>query len=432
MTRVVTRSGMSVAATVEGVGDSPAGLLDAAMHSPAGLADPYPLLERLQATGEWFVADDGHVFVHGYEQSQATLRAPHFYKGGQHVSSATTTFTSEQQAVLRAEQPRSPGMLSSIDDPDHARLRRLVSIEFTPKAVSRLQDLTTGVFEDVVATLPRDEPVDLLSTLFTEIPSEVVGSLLGLPLRDRAHFAELAAVSSVGRDPEATFDEQLAAVRARRAMHEYIGSMIAEERRSPGDTLAGRLIRLEAEGERISDDEVVSLGTLMHSAGFGTTKRTLGNGIVALLRNPDQADALRADPTITRQATDEILRYDTTVMSVAYWSGEGAQVDGTPLEPGTLCTVLIGAANHDPRVFDEPSRFDVTRDRDEAPMSFGYGGHFCLGAALARMEVDVTIGPLLRRFPRMTLAEEPVRIPSFRSRTFDAVHVILEPTGASR
>ena len=412
-------------------GATPGELLEAAMHSPEGLENPYPFLEHLVADGESHVADDGHSYVYSYAASAATLRSPAFFKGGEHISSTSTSFTAEQIEVLRRERPSDPGMLTSIDDPDHARLRRLVSVFFTPKGVDRLRRTTEEVFDRVVEGFERHQPVDLVSTLFTELPSEVVGSLIGLPLSERASFAALAAVSSRGRDPDNTFDDHLDAVRAQRAMHAIIEAMIAEERGDPRDTMVGGLIRMEAEGETISDDEVVSLTTMMHSAGFGTTRRLLGNGLVALLRHPDQARSLRDDPSIARQATDEVLRYDGSVMTVAYLAADGAHVNGTALEPGSLCTIILGAANHDPRVAEAPAIFDVTRQRGTTPLSFGHGGHFCLGAALARMETDVVLGSLLRRFPNMELAEEPQRVPSFRSRSFREVSVILEPRGAA-
>jgi cytochrome P450 len=409
---------------------SPSDLLDEAMHSSEGQRDPYPLLQCLVDEQEYYISAEGNSYVFSYGLSQATLRSPDLYKGGEHVSSASMSFTRDQREVLSREEPDSSGMLTSIDDPDHARLRRLVSLFFTPKAIDKLRVYTEEVLDRMLADLPHDEPVDLLATLFTELPSEVVGSLIGLPLSDRAPFAALAAVSSVGRDPEASFDDRLKAARARRDMQDIIEAMIAEERRDPADTLVGGLIRLGTEGERISDAEVVSLTALLHSAGFGTTKRALGNGLVALLRHPEQAKRVRADESITRQATDEVLRYDPSVTTVAYWVGEGAHLRDAPLEPGSLCTVVIGAANRDRRVFEDPEAFDITIARSSAPLAFGYGAHYCLGAALARMEMDVVLGSLVRRFPRMELAEDPERTASFRSRTFKNVEVVLEPGGS--
>jgi cytochrome P450 len=165
----------------------------------------------------------------------------------------------------------------------------------------------------------------------------------------------------------------------------------------------------------------------MYSAGFGTTVRMLSNGLVLLMQHPDQADALRADPSLARQTTEEVLRYDGPVMDVGYIAGDDAQVEDTPIEPGTHTTIIIGAANYDPRLFDDPGVFDVTRKRATVPLSFGYGIHYCLGVSLSRLEGDVVFPEIVRRFPRMQLAEEPERHLSFRSRAWKQVNAVLEP-----
>jgi cytochrome P450 len=212
-------------------------------------------------------------------------------------------------------------------------------------------------------------------------------------------------------------------------MFDLLAELIDTERARPTDTPLGRLVKLEKEGEKISTAELVSLVGLMYMAGFGTTMRTLGNAVVAFIRNPDQAAALRADPSRTRAATEEILRYDPPVMTVGYFVGDGAVAGDRPLAPGTQCTVVLGASNQDPTVFDRPAAFDITAARTDPPLSFGYGTHFCLGSNLTKLEVDVVVSELVRRFPRMELAEKPQRKPSFRSREFVRVPVVLEPGG---
>ena len=403
-------------------------LLEAAMHSPEGRADPYPFLQELVDRDEQCVLDDGRSFVYGYRAATVTLRSPDFMKHGEHASSTPSGLTPDQLATLRRERPDAPGMLSSIDDPEHARLRRLVSLAFTPRVIEPYLPLIRDTLDELLDTLERHEPIDLVATLNSQIPSQVVGQLIGLPLPDRDMFARLAARQSLGRDPDASFDDHLTGARARRQMYEYVADLIAAEGADPGDTPVGRLISLEQQSEKISGPELVSLVATVYSAGFGTTVRMLGNGLVALLRHPDQARFLREHPDLARQATDEILRYDTPVATVAYFAGEGATVGDEALEPGSLCTVILGAANHDPRMFDEPGIFDVTRPREEAPLSFGFGTHFCIGSALAKLEGDVVFGEMVRRFPRMELAAEPTRQVSFRTRAFTEIPVILEPT----
>lgn len=397
------------------------------MHSAAGRCDPYPFLADLLARDQSCVLDDGRSFVYGYRQCAAVLRSPDFLKHGEHASSAPSGITAEQAEILRRERPDAPGMLSSIDDPAHSRLRRLVSLVFTPRRLEPYVSLISSTLDEVLAGVDPAEPIDLVSTVNSQIPSQVVGELIGLPLPDRAHFARLAGLQSLGRDPDASFADHLTAVRARREMYDYVEGLIDAERSRSADTPVGRLVRQQQDGE-ISRAELVSLVATVYSAGFGTTVRMLGNGMVALLRRPDQAAWLRQNPHLVRRVTDELLRYDTPVMTVAYYAGGRAVLAGRPLEPGSLCTVVLGAANHDPRVFEEPDVLDVSRRRGDSPLSFGYGTHYCIGASLARLEGDVVHSEMVRRYPRMELAGEPVRQDTFRARAFSEIPVVLEPS----
>jgi cytochrome P450 len=409
-------------------GIAPLDLLDSAMYSIEGRRDPYPFLSDLVSREPFHVLGDGRSFVFGYHECLEALRSRSLLKHGEHVSSTSPSFTQEQLETLRRERPDGAGMLSSIDDPDHARLRRLVTIAFSPKEIDKYAKLIADTLDEQLALLDRREPIDLVSTLHSKIPSQVVGHLIGLPLPDRDHFARLASLQSVGRNPEASFDEQLVAVRARREMYEYVADLIESERSNPGDTPVGRLIRLEQGGEEISRSELISLVATVYSAGFGTTVRMLGNGTVALLRSPRNADYLRSNPERARQVTDELLRYDTPVMTVAYFADENAAVGGQQLEPGSLCTIMLGAANRDPTVFDAPDVLNVEVERKFGPLSFGFGSHYCLGHALARLEGDIVFTEMVSRFPRMALAEEPTRQDTFRARAFTRIPVVLEPT----
>ena len=402
-------------------------LLEAAMQSVQGRLDPYPYLAELLARDQSCMLDDGRAFVYGYRQCTAVLRSPAFLKHGEHASSVPSGVTAEQAEILRQERPDAPGMLSSIDDPAHSRLRRLVSLVFTPRRLESYASLISSTLDGVLAGLDPSEPVDLVSTVNSQIPSQVVGELIGLPLPDRAHFARLAGIQSLGRDPDASFADHLSAVRARREMYGYVEDLIDAARSDPRDTPVGRLVRQQQDGE-ISRAELVSLVATVYSAGFGTTVRMLGNGLVALLRNPDQAAWLRRNQPLARRVTDELLRYDTPVMTVAYYADDRAELAGRPLEPGSLCTVILGAANRDPRVFEDPDVLDVTRLRSDGPLSFGYGTHYCIGASLARLEGDVVYSEMLRRYPRMELAGEPVRQYTFRARAFTEIPVVLEPS----
>lgn len=418
---------MSADVEVQEVGRGPHDLLDLAMHTQGGIRDPYPLLRRLVAGGEWHQGPDGQAYVYGYRLCQATLRSQGLHKGGVHVSSIPWQLSQEQRDQIAAELPPDPGMLSSLDDPDHARLRRLVTISFTPKAVGQYRETVLRALDQALAGIDPHEPVDLLGSVCLSVPIQVIGELIGVPLPDRDYFARISAVAALGRDGANDFETHLRAARARTEQFAYIADMIDRERPHPGDTPLGRLIRLQQEGEKVSQEELVSLVSLMYSSGFGTTVSMLGNGLVLFMNHRDQAEILRNDPGLARQATDEVLRCDGSVTKVSYQSTGDAEVAGTRLEQGSLCTMIIGAANYDPRVWDDPAVFDIARPRAVAPLSFGLGGHYCLGVALSKLEADVVFGEMVRRFPRMELAEAPERHESFHVRRWKSVLTVLEP-----
>jgi cytochrome P450 len=407
--------------------DQPQDLVNAAMRTPAGLLDPYQFLAPLVAQGEWHTDGDGHTYVYGYKQCQTMLRSPELLKGGIHTSSVPLHLTDEQRAIIRAGSPPDPGMLSSIDDPDHGRLRRLVSLSFTPKAVDQYHDVAAKALDEALDAVDHHAPIDIAQTICLGIPVQVIGELIGVPLPDRAEFGRISPIAAAGRDPASDFETHMRALDARREQFAYIARMIEQERPNPQDTPLGRLIRLQQEGEKISGEELVSLVSLMYSAGFGTTVRMLTNGLVLLMRHPEQAAALREHPEWARQATDEILRFDNSVSDVRYVAGDNAEIDGHRIEPGSNVTMILAAANFDPRIFESPTTFDITTKRSSLPLSFGFGLHYCLGVALSKLEGDVVFAEMVRRFPNMRLAEEPQRKASYRNREFNAAMVILEP-----
>lgn len=404
-------------------------LLAAAVRAGEAQQDPFGYLDRLVAEGTSHIAANGDAYVYGYLLSKQQLRSSALYKGGRHISSLSPSFTPGQLAEIDRKAPPDPGMLTSLDDPDHARLRRIVSRAFAPDAVEQYRAVTLQALESVLAELPRHEPVDLVSGLCDHIPSQVIGHLIGVPLPDRGAFMRMSKGQAVGRDPRSDYPTQLRAAEIRTDMFAYVAGLIDAQRSEPDEsTPLGRLVSLERAGEQVTREEMVSLAALMYSAGFGTTVRLLGNGLVLMMRHPDQAELLRQDPGLARAATDECVRVDPPVMDVAYLAGEGAEVDGVPVEQGRRVSIVLGAANRDPRVFEAPSVFDITAPRGKnLPLSFGFGTHYCLGVSLAKLESDVVLSEMVRRFPGMQLVSEPESFPSFRQREFFSIDVVLEP-----
>lgn len=254
----------------------------------------------------------------------------------------------------------------------------------------------------------------------------MIGDLVGVPLAEREWFAARAATQRFERDPASTFEQLLSAVRARRELSAYISTLIEERRRNPAHDLLTDLIGAMELGE-ITMPELLALVLMMYLAGHSTTAHMLGNGLHALINHPDQLERLRADRTLLHRAAEEILRYDTMVISVDYRSQAGTVIGGVDVPAGAPAHVFLGAANRDPDVFTEPDRFDITRN--EGPhISFGGGPHFCLGAALARLESEVALGVLLDRFRSMELVSDiPPRQDSFNYRSFQHLSVVFRP-----
>jgi pimeloyl-[acyl-carrier protein] synthase len=232
-----------------------------------------------------------------------------------------------------------------------------------------------------------------------------------------------------GFDPSASFEQQIDGAHARVEQADYIRRIVADRRRQPREDFITTLIaQSDAEGV-ISDQELIALIQILYIGGYETTSHMIGNGLVALLTHPAQFAALVAAPDLMRHAVDEMLRFDGPISLTQVVAAEGAQLGGRPAEVGAPYVGLLGAANHDPSVFDHPEQFDIGRARKPSA-SFGGGPHFCLGAGLAKLELEMVFAELIRRFPTMTLADpSPVRIRAFHQRAYQAVSVLLRPRG---
>jgi cytochrome P450 len=314
--------------------------------------------------------------------------------------------TEAQLAILEPFEEGEPSMLM-LNPPDHTRLRGLVSKAFTPRTVEALRPHIVRLTDELLDGVGSGE-VDVMSALAFPLPVTVIGELLGVPVEDRPQFQHL--IRAVTKTLELVFsDEELAAgVEAFTAVREYFVALVAERRRAPRSDLLSELIAARDEGDRLSEGEIVSTAILLFAAGFETTTNLIGNGLYALLRHPDELRRLRDDRTLLRLAVEELLRFDSPVQIDGRAAFEDIDLDGHAISSGALVVTLLGAANHDPSHYTDPGRLDVARD-EGPPLSFGSGIHYCLGAALARVEGQVVFGRLLERFADMALAGDMPR-----------------------
>lgn len=291
------------------------------------------------------------------------------------------------------------GNLLGLDPPEHQRLRRMLTPEFT---IRRMKRLEPRIVEIVDAQLDAMEstgpPADLVSSVALPIPSLVICELLGVPYEDREDFQQR---STRQLDLSLPISERLELVRRGR---EYMASLVERSRRHPGDDILGMLVR--DHGHELTDDELIGVASLLLLAGHETTSNMLGLGTLALLRHPDQLAAVRDDPDAIGPAVEELLRWLSIVQSaIPRITTTDVELAGVPIPAGQLVFVSLPSGNRDADFIDAPEDFDIRRGA-MGHLAFGHGVHHCLGAPLARMEMRIAFPALLQRFPTLALAED--------------------------
>lgn len=306
-----------------------------------------------------------------------------------------------------------PGIVTTLqrsmvttDDPDHRRLRDLVHLAFTPRVVEgmaqRIEEISAGLL-DRMASKHR---VDLIADYALPLPLDVISNMLGVPQEERLRFHRWSAgfleIGSLA-NPLAMLMQVPSGMRLMR----FFEKLIAERRRSPKDDLISGLVQAEAAGDRLSQQEVLSMIILLLLAGHETTVNLVANGVLALLEHPDQLERLRAQPDLIGTAVEEMLRYGNPVehgnVRVAL---DDIEVAGRRIPKGSIVVLLLASANRDESIFDRPECFDVARDPNKH-LAFGFGIHYCLGAPLSRLEGQIAVRQIVSRFPHMRLATNP-------------------------
>ncbi len=388
--------------------------------SAAFREDPYPYYETYRGRERLLRVDNTIWLSLGHADVTAMLRHPK-------LSSNESRATTEAGCP---EPGRLAGSLLFMDPPDHTRLRRLVACAFTPKRVADLRPtaevITAELLDAAAAAGASGDVVDLIRFLAYPLPVRIICSLLGVPEADEATFTGWSRALARSLDPSVlrAAEVDAAIADAESGLAAYLEDLLAVRRTRPGDDLLSALLHVEADGDRISPNEVVDLALLLLVAGHETTVNVIGNGVLALLRAPDQLRLLWRAPDLVAGAVDELLRFDSPVQLTQRVATEDLDLVGFRVRAGDEIMLVLGAANRDPLVFAEPNRLDVTRDA-RRHVAFGGGIHHCLGAALARLEGEVALSALLARFPELKLAGKPVRRPTFTLRGLESLPVVL-------
>ncbi|MGW0189668.1 cytochrome P450 [Streptomyces sp. NPDC003362] len=390
---------------------------------PAFLADPYPAYAELRARGRvHYYAPTNQWLVPRHADVSALLRDRRLGRTYQH------RFTHEDFGRTPPPPEHEPfhtlndhGMLD-LEPPDHTRIRRLVSKAFTPRTVERLKPYVERLAGELVDGLVRRGGGDLLADIAEPLPVAVIAEMLGVPESDRAPLrpwsADICGMYELNPSQEAA--ER--AVRASVEFSGYLRELIAARRKEPGDDLISGLIAAHDEGDRLTEQEMISTCVLLLNAGHEATVNATVGGWWTLFRHPDQLAALRADHSLIPSAIEELMRYDTPLQLFERWVLDEIEIDGTTIPRGAELALLFGSANHDPAVFTDPGRLDLAR-ADNPHISFSAGIHYCIGAPLARLELAASMRALLERAPTMTLAAEPRRKPNFVIRGLEGLQV---------
>jgi cytochrome P450 len=295
----------------------------------------------------------------------------------------------------------------TLNPPDHTRLRGLVSRAFTPKVIRELRPRIQQRVDDLLAPLRGAGEFDLMSAFAYPLPVMVISELIGVPVEDQARFGEWSEEMARGIDPDflQTPEQLVRRDRAKLEFDNYFRELIAARRGRPADDLLTGLIAAEQDGDKLDEQELLDILALLLVAGHETTVNLIGNGTLALLRNPAQLALLRDHPEQAPAATEELLRYDSPVQFVSRMALADTEVAGASVLAGEIVSMILGAANRDPDAFPDPDRLDVTRQPGRL-VSFGQGIHFCLGAPLARLEGQLALAGLATALPDLALVDD--------------------------
>ena len=381
--------------------------IEAQFGTPAFTANPYPLYARLREEAPVYWSESQRAWlITRYADVSATVRDPkRFSSSGRFAAVLDALPAAERARFDPFERHFAVGLLGS-DPPDHTRLRRLINRAFTPRVVEELRPRVQALIDGLLDAVQGRGEMDFIRDVAYPLPATVIAELMGVPFEDQDLFKRwsdgILSFQGTGRTTVETLDR---AQRDLLEMRAFLTDLLAERRKVPTDDLLGRMVAAEAEGDKLSSSELLTTCVTLLTAGHETTTNLIGNGLSTLLRHPEQLARLRADEGLMPAAIEEMLRYESPLQRNPRVVAEDLEFGGQHLRKGDFVLQILASANHDPEVFTDPDRFDISRQPNRH-LAFGLGIHFCLGAPLARIEAPVVIGTVLRRFPELRLVDE--------------------------
>ena len=370
---------------------------------PATRANPRIIHQELRENGPlvkgrvaFLTVDHGLIFD--------LLRSDDFRTVNQGGSLPAALKVIERRTRSGALHPLAPPSLLAVEPPSHTRYRKLVSSVFTARAVNKMRDGVQEVADTLLDELVASgaSTVDIVPAYCAKLPVAVISDVLGVPASEQQRVLEFGELAAPSLDLGLTWPQFQEVEKGLRGFDAWLSAHIAELRKNPGDDLMSQLIDASEDGVYLNDEELRATAGLVLAAGFETTVNLLGSGIDLLVRNPDQLVRLQEDPSLWANAVDEMLRLESPVQMTARVARHQVEMAGKTIDKGKIVVCALSGGNRDPKVFEDPDRFDVGRPNANKHLSFSGGRHFCLGAALARAESEVALRTLFDRFPNLT------------------------------
>ena len=382
---------------------------DQALLTPAYLADPYPYYRALRDNDpvHWSPRMNAWVLTR-YEDVFDALSDARLISG-RRVETYANQLPGSTQPSLKPLFDQVDHWMGNMDPPNHTRLRKLVNKVFTPNMVEGLRPDIEQFVTELLDAIEAGGGLEFVGDFAYPLPAIVIANMLGVPPEDRNRFMrwsdDLTAYVGTGQPDLAVAEE---ASQSAAELTDFFRQLAAQRRIDPRDDLISSLVQLEDEGETLTEWELLGMCGFLLVAGHETTMGLLSNGMLALLRNPNQLERLRHDVDLTASAVEEMLRFDSSIQHQTRVASERMEMNDRMIEEGDRVIAFIGAANRDPEQFPNPDRFDIARSPNKH-LAFGYGIHFCLGAPLARLEAQIAFPMILKRFPQLQLKPEPFK-----------------------
>jgi hypothetical protein len=377
---------------------------DINLFDPDFYANPYPTYTRLRAerpvywderARRWFITRYADVAAATSHPGISVARIP-----------STTTISALGLSVMEPVYAMMRQQMNFLDPPDHTRIRGLVHKAFSPAAITALRAPIQEVCDELLTSAGRAGPLDLIREFAYPLPAIVIARMLGVLPEDRDQFKKWSTdFAELVGNPARPMARLLEIKTSAFELVDYLRVTIARLRKSPEDNLMSELARVEDEGEQLTLDELLANAVFLLVAGHETTTNLIANGLLSLLRAPEEMRRLRGDLSLLPSAVEELLRHESPLQMVGRIARDDLEIAGTRIAKGDVIALVLGSANHDPSVFSDPDRLDLGR-KENKHLAFSQGAHYCIGAALARIEAQIALGSTLRRFGTLRLDGE--------------------------